>query len=154
MNNSSNDLAPTVRCPRCGKVNRVRQAARGVPHCAACGTPLPWVVDADQQGFQAAVEESTLPVLAEFWAGWCGPCKMVAPVVEQMSRELAGRMKVVKIDSDRSPDLSTRFGVRGLPTLMLFDGGQVRDRVTGALGAADLRRWLEAHLPAPQARTS
>ena len=152
MNTSPNEPAPTTRCPGCGKVNRVRAAARGAPHCAACGVPLPWMVDADQQRFHDAVDESTLPVLAEFWADWCGPCKMVAPVVEQLSRELAGRLKVVKIDADRSPDLSRRFNVRGIPTLILFDKGQVRDRLTGALGAADLRRWLEGHLAARQAR--
>lgn len=115
-----------------------------------CGEALPWLVDADQTTFKAAVEESPLPVLVEFWATWCAPCRIVAPALEQLSPEMAGRLKVVKVDSDASPQLSERFSVRGIPTLMLFDGGEVRARMTGAMGTPQLRQWLLANLKSRQ----
>jgi thioredoxin 2 len=132
-----------LRCPACGKANRVRAVAPGVPHCAHCGEPLPWLVDIEEPAFHTAVEESPIPVLAEFWAPWCGPCSMVAPVVAQLSREQAGRLKVVKVNVDDAPGLSRRFDVRGIPALLLFEGGELRDRLTGAVDTAALRRWLE-----------
>ena len=133
-----------VTCPNCGKKNRVRAVASGAPHCAPCGKPLPWMVEADEESFPEAVERSPLPALVDFWAPWCGPCRMVGPVVEQMSRELAGRMKVVRINSDQAPGLSQRFQILGIPTLILFDHGKVSDRITGAVDAAAMRRWLTA----------
>ena len=144
---------PTVvGCPACGKSNRVRPAAPGAPHCGACGKPLPWLAEADQESFTAVAERSPLPVLVDFWAPWCGPCRMVAPAVEQLSRELAGRLKVVKVNTDLAPDLAARFGVRGIPALLLLVGGREADRVTGALSASALRSWLTAHLASRQAR--
>jgi thioredoxin 2 len=139
-----------VSCPHCGKANRVRAAAPGAPHCGACGKALPWLVEADQDTFGAAVEQSSLPVLAEFWAPWCGPCRMVAPLVERLSAELAGKLKVVKINTDLAPGLGQRFNVHGIPTLILFDSGQVRDRMTGAPSAAALRRWVDTQLASRQ----
>jgi thioredoxin 2 len=107
-------------------------------------------MDADSDTFQAAVEESPLPVLVDFWAPWCGPCRIVEPVVEQLSRELAGRLKVIRVNSDLAPDLSQRFDIMGIPTLMLFDKGQLRDRITGAVNARTLRSWLDAQLATGQ----
>lgn len=142
---SDSDPGSIVACPHCGRRNRVRAAADGAPHCASCGKPLPWLVEAGEATFQAAVERSPLPVLVDFWAPWCGPCKMVEPVVEQMSRELAGRIKVVRINTDEAPALGQRFQILGIPTLVLFDRGEVRDRITGAVDAATMRRWLTAN---------
>jgi thioredoxin 2 len=139
-----------VSCPSCGKRNRVQPAAPGAPHCAACGKPLPWLVHADQANFQAAVEQSPLPVLADFWAPWCAPCRIVEPVVEQLAQQRAGQLKVAKVNSDMAPELSQRFNVRGIPTLILFDKGQVVDRVTGALGPSALRSWVETRLATRQ----
>ncbi len=135
-----------VACARCGEKNRVRAAASGRPQCARCGRPLPWLVAVDEEGFGAAVEQSPVPVLADFWAPWCGPCRMVAPVVERLAGDLAGRLKVAKIDTDEQPALGRRFAVRGIPTLILFEHGREKDRITGALPAAALRDWVESRL--------
>jgi thioredoxin 2 len=138
---------PTViRCPACGRTNRVRPDATGVPFCGVCGKPLPWIVEADQQSFRAIVEESPLPVLVDFWAPWCGPCRIVSPAVEQLGVELAGRLKVAKVNTDNAPELGGRFNVFSIPTLMLMEQGRERDRVVGAQGPAPLRRWLESRL--------
>ncbi|HZU17683.1 MAG TPA: thioredoxin [Candidatus Dormibacteraeota bacterium] len=135
-----------VRCPGCGRGNRLRGGVAGVPHCGSCGRPLPWLVEASEADFSEIVERSPLPALIDFWAPWCGPCRMVAPAVEQISRDLAGRLKVVKVNTDREPSLAQRFGVRGIPTLVLIRGGAEQDRVTGAMSAAALRSWVERQL--------
>jgi thioredoxin 2 len=135
-----------VHCPACEKANRVRPDASGVPVCGNCGKPLPWLVEADEQSFHAVVEESPVPVLVDFWAPWCGPCRMVSPAVEQMGVELAGRLKVAKVNTDTSPALGNRFSIFSIPTLMLVADGQERDRVVGAQPAPAIKRWLEPRL--------
>jgi thioredoxin 2 len=139
-----------VTCLSCGKKNRVWAEASGVPHCGHCGRALPWLVESDVGSFEAVATKSPLPVLVEFWAPWCGPCRMVAPAVERLSRELAGRLKVVKVNTDAEPELGRRFNVLGIPTLLLLEGGQPRDRVTGALTAERLKEWLEPKLASRQ----
>jgi thioredoxin 2 len=141
-----------VTCPKCGQKTRVRAAAEGVPHCPKCGAPLPWLADTSTSDFNAVVEKSPIPVLIDFWAPWCGPCRIVAPAVEQLSNELAGRMKAVKVNTDLEPGLQERFGVRGIPTLVLMDGAKERDRVVGAMGVDALRRWVEPRLASSTAR--
>jgi len=137
-----------VTCPKCGQKTRVRSAAAGVPHCPKCGQALPWLAEAGTPDFASVVEKSPIPVLIDFWAPWCGPCRIVVPAVERLSDELAGRLKAVKVNTDEEPGLQERFGVRGIPTLVLMDEGRERDRVTGAMGADALRRWVESRLPA------
>ena len=133
-------------CPRCGRRNRVPVAARGRPRCASCRADLPWLVESGDEEFQAAVQDSRMPVLVDVWAPWCGPCRMVGPVVEQVARERAGALKVVKVNADEAPAVSGRLGVRGIPTLVLFRDGRERARVTGAQPADVLRGWLDDHL--------
>ena len=141
--------ATTVTCPNCGKKNRLRPRAEGVPRCAVCQTLLPWIVDADKVSFDEEIRAS-VPVLVDFWAAWCGPCRMVSPVVEKLGRDNAGRMKVVKLDIDGAPEIAARYGAQSIPLLLLIEGGEEVDRHVGAAPEPHLRRWLEPHLPAAQ----
>ena len=133
-------------CPACGRRNRVPAAATGRPRCAACSADLPWLVDAGDADFGAVVEQSRLPVLVDVWAPWCGPCRMVSPVVEQLARERAGRLKVVKVNADDAPRTAGRLRVSGIPTLLLFSGGEERGRIVGAQPAPSIQRWVDEHL--------
>lgn len=142
-----------VVCDRCGQGNRVRGVAEGAPHCGKCGAALPWLTDVTEASFAGAVERSPLPVLVDFWAPWCGPCRMVSPAVERLAAALSGSLKVAKLNTDQEPGLGQRFGVRGIPTLILFDGGRERDRVTGALPAPALQEWVRSRL-GPGVRTA
>ena len=135
-----------LTCPKCGQKNRVKVAASGVPHCANCGSPLPWLADVTTADFHAGVEESPVPVLADFWAPWCGPCRMVSPAVEKMASELAGKLKVVKINTDEQPELGARFGIQSIPSLILFEHGREKDRMIGARPAPQIRAWLDSRL--------
>jgi thioredoxin 1 len=94
--------------------------------------------------FDAEVLKSELPVLIDFWAPWCGPCKAIAPVVEELAREYGGRLKVVKMNVDDNPQTPTRYGVRGIPNLILFKGGQVKEQVIGAVPKAQLVKAIDA----------
>jgi thioredoxin 2 len=140
--------SPTiVTCPGCATKNRVRPTAQGVPRCSVCQTVLPWIVDADAGGFDEEIVAS-VPVLIDFWAPWCGPCRMVSPVVEQIGRDHAGRLKVVKLDIDRAPAIASRYGVQGIPLLLVVKDGEEVDRVVGAVPAAQLREVLARHVAA------
>ena len=137
----------TMVCPNCGKRNRVPAAADGKPRCANCHNWLPWVVDAGDLDFAEIVEKSTVPVLVDLWATWCGPCRMVSPALERLARERAGRLKLVKVDVDSAPAISQRFSVRAVPTLLLIDHGQLLARQSGAAPVAALRDWLDQAVP-------
>ncbi|MDP9071568.1 MAG: thioredoxin [Actinomycetota bacterium] len=141
-------MSRVVSCPACGRKNRVPPAASGTPRCGQCRAPLPWLTDADEANFEAVAEDSRLPVLVDLWAPWCGPCRTVGPAVEQLAAELAGRLKVVKVNVDEAPGISSRYGVQGIPTLLILRDGKVASRQVGALPAADLRAWVEQSLAA------
>jgi thioredoxin 2 len=135
-----------VQCAQCGKKNRVPAAAEGIPRCGNCHAPLPWVADASDDDFVDVVEASTIPVVVDLWAPWCGPCRMVSPALEQVARDLAGRIKLVKVDVDQAPKISERFSVQAVPTLLVMNGKQVLARQAGAAPAAALRRWVDQAL--------
>lgn len=140
-------MADIVPCPSCKRKNRVPAASSGKPRCAVCRADLPWLVDADDDSFDAAVRGS-VPVVVDLWAPWCAPCRMVAPVLEALARDRAGRIKVVKVDVDRSPAVAARYSAHSIPTLLLFQDGRLADRRAGALSAPALRDWLDATLGA------
>ncbi|GAA1500635.1 thioredoxin TrxC [Dactylosporangium maewongense] len=135
-----------VACAACGKRNRVPAAASGRPACGSCGAKLPWIVDAGDDTFAEVAERSSTPVLVDLWATWCGPCRAVSPALEQVATELAGTVKLVKVDIDKAPGLSRRFDVRAVPTLMIVKDGKVVARQSGAANATVLRRWVEQSL--------
>ena len=140
-------MAGIVSCANCGKRNRLPTTAAGTPVCAACKAPLPWIVDATRDAVDATLD-ANVPVVVDLWAPWCGPCRMVAPVLEQAARERAGHLKIAKVNVDELPDVSARYGVQGIPTLLLLDHGREIARQVGALPNAALDRWLDSHLGA------
>lgn len=135
-----------MRCPHCGRSNRVPAAAAGRPRCGHCHADLPWVVEAGDDDFAGIAEQSSVPVLVDFWAAWCGPCRMVSPVLDQLARERAGQVKLVKVDVDHAPGLSARFEVQAIPTLMVIIDGKIAARQAGAAPAAALRSWMDQAL--------
>ncbi|MFI0154781.1 thioredoxin [Streptomyces lydicus] len=133
----------TVVCESCGRKNRVPAAGDGRPKCGNCGTPLPWIVEAGDDDFAEVAEQATPVVLVDLWATWCGPCRRVSPALEQVARELAGKIKLVKVDVDQAPRLSQRFQVQAVPTLLLLDRGEAIARQAGVAPANVLRQWVE-----------
>ena len=131
-----------VACPNCGQKNRVPAAADGTPRCGKCHQPLPWIADADDTTFGDVAESAKVPVIVDLWAPWCGPCRMVSPALEQLARDLAGQVKLVKVNVDTSPQVSQRFSAQAIPTLLVLRDGHVAARQTGAAPLAALRTWL------------
>ncbi|MFC3161683.1 thioredoxin [Ciceribacter thiooxidans] len=101
-------------------------------------------VKVDNSNFQTEVLESAQPVVVDFWAEWCGPCKMIAPSLEEISNEMAGKIKVAKINIDENPELAAKFGVRSIPTLAIFKGGEVADIKVGASPKTALASWISS----------
>ncbi|MGP3944044.1 MULTISPECIES: thioredoxin [Streptomyces] len=134
--------APTITCPTCGKTNKVPAASEGRPRCGNCKDPLPWIVDAEERDFAEVAEQADPLVVVDLWATWCGPCRMVSPALEQVARELAGEIKLVKVDIDRNPRLAQRFEVQAVPTLLILDKGELVARRAGAAPAGTLRSWV------------
>ena len=118
-------------CPSCGRRNRVPVASTGRVRCAQCHTSLPWLVDAGDDELAAALDTSQL-VLIDLWAPWCGPCRMVAPVLERLALRYAGRVKVVKVNVDDNPQSAARFDARSIPTLAMVRRGETLARIVGA----------------------
>jgi thioredoxin 2 len=135
-----------IRCPNCGRRNRVPAAASGVPRCGNCHKPLPWIVDAGDDTFAEVAERASVPVVVDLWAPWCGPCRMVSPALAQVAADMAGRVKLVKVNVDDSPRLQQRFGVQSIPTLLVMRKGKETSRQVGAAPAAALRSWVEQAL--------
>jgi len=104
------------------------------------------VVTLSTGNFEQEVDKSTTPVLVDFWAEWCGPCKMLGPVLDELAEEKIGKVKVGKVNVDDNQELATRFGIRAIPTLLLFKGGQVKETIVGMTGKKDLEKKLAAYI--------
>ena len=137
-----------IVCRHCGAINRI--AAKRLddgPKCGKChkalftGQPL----TLDDNSFQKHVGRNDIPVLVDFWAPWCGPCKMMAPAFEQAAEELEPRMRVAKLNTEDAPAIASQFRIQSIPTLALFRGGKEIARQPGAMGAADIVRWATSH---------
>ncbi len=127
-------MAVKLRCGFCGEMNRVDLVqAADRPECSACSKPmlLDRPVKVAEDDFEGTVLESEAPVLVDFYADWCAPCKMVAPIVDEIAYRHIGRVLVAKVDTDRAPEVATRYGIRSIPTLILFRDGEEVERSVG-----------------------
>lgn len=145
-------MSVLLRCPVCGTANRLDPRKLGSgrrPICGRCKNPLP--VDArpvrvTDGTFADEVERSPLPVLVDAWAPWCAPCRSIAPIIDELAVEMAGRVRVAKLNVDESPMTASRFGLRSIPTLLVLRGGREVDRIVGAQPKAEIARRLARFL--------
>ena len=145
------EAAPSVVvCPECGTKNRVPGRARGFPRCASCHRDLPWMEAAGDADFADATATS-LAVLVDLWAPWCGPCRLIAPGIEQVATELAGQLKVVKVNVDEAPGVAARFSAQSIPTLLVLRDGKPVARQVGNAPTDQLRAWVRRAVTSPVA---
>jgi thioredoxin 2 len=134
-------------CTACGRANRVPgKHLADTGRCGGCKQPLPpqsAPIDVDERSFDALLSSVRVPILVDFWAEWCGPCKMAAPHVKALASQTAGRAIVLKVDTERAPQLAARYNVRGIPNFVVFKGGQVVSQHAGLAPTDEMRRWID-----------
>lgn len=140
---------PVIRsCKQCSQKNRIpAKHLADSGRCGACKNPLPPVdepLEVDPQQFDEIVANARVPVLVDFWAAWCGPCRMAAPEVAQTAAHMAGQAIVVKVDSDRYPELGARYNVRGIPNFVILNAGRVVFQQAGVVGHHQMEQWLKS----------
>lgn len=145
MNSTNIVPTATVACPFCDTLNRVNtDRVADHPKCGKCGKPI-WLdrpVAVNGASFDAMVNGTTVPVLVDFYADWCGPCKIMAPLLDDVAHRRAGQFLVLKLDTDKNPAIQARFGVRGIPTLIVFRDGKEVSRRVGAIPPTELEKFL------------
>ena len=139
-----------IVCTKCGGVNRLPAARRAQDaKCGKCASRLfsGHPEDVDGEMFDRQITRSTIPVVVDVWAPWCGPCQVMAPAYEAAARELEPVVRLIKLNSDNEPAVSARLGIRGIPTMIMFHGGQELARTSGAMTAGQIVRWVQDRSP-------
>ncbi len=137
-----------IVCPHCDSVNRVPESRLGDrPKCGKCGNPLftAHPVELGDHNFQKHITRNDIPVLVDFWAPWCGPCRMMAPAMEQAASQLEPGVRVAKVNTEEARQVAGMFGIQSIPTVILFKGGREAARQSGAMDAGSLISWVNAH---------